>query len=121
MKRSMERNVCGVLLGLVACVVSACSDSRTVAIGNQDDGKVFALRVGDVLSAEISSIGNQGEPAVSSAAVRYDGSSLVGVPNPGGPKIRYSFAAVKVGQATITIPFEAPTNRPPFVVDVNVE
>jgi hypothetical protein len=122
MTHSTGRGLLEFLLGVICCGQLACSDGRTIAIGNSDSGQTVALSVGDELDVTLGSIGgNPGDPAVSSTAIRYQASSGVGLPNPGGPTILYKFAAVRRGAATITIPFLTPSNPPPFTVDVNVE
>jgi hypothetical protein len=104
------------------CGQLACSsDGRTVALDNSNSWQTVTLSAGDELDITLGSIGNQGEPSVSSTAIRYQASSLVGPPTPAGPTILYKFTAVSKGQATVTIPFIFPTNPPPFTLDVNVE
>jgi len=104
------------------CGQLACSpDRRTVALDNSNSGQTVALSAGDELDITLGSIGNQGEPSVSSTAIRYQASSLVVPATPAGPTILYKFTAVSKGQATVTIPFILPTNPPPFTLDVNVE
>ena len=122
MTQSTGRRLLGVLLGVTFCGALACSSGgRTVALANSDSGQTVTLSVGDELDVTLGSIGNQGNPSVSSTAIRYDASSLVGPANPGGPRILYKFTAVRQGAATITIPFLSPSNPPPFTVDVNIE
>jgi hypothetical protein len=120
MKRSTRPTILRVLLGLTICGGLACSGGSTATLGNGDSGRTITVSGGDELEVTLGSIGNQGEPSVSSAAIRFDGKSLVGAPNPGGPTFRYRFAAVSRGEATITIPFLNPNNSPPFTVHVNV-
>jgi hypothetical protein len=111
----------GFLASVVLCGGVACSSPNTTAVSNSDSGRTVALSAGDELDVTLGSIGNQGEPSVTSTALHYDTSSLVGPLNPGGPTIRYKFTAVAPGTATITIPFVNPSNPPPFTLDVNVQ
>ena len=92
-----------------------------MSLTNSDSGRTVTVSAGDELDITLGSIGNQGNPSVSSPAIRYEDSSLVGPANPGGPTILYKFTALRQGTATITIPFLSPTSPPPFVLDVNVE
>lgn len=121
MRHSTGPRILGLLLGAISCAGLACSDSRTMSLGNSDSGRTVTVAAGDELDVTLGSIGNQGDPSVSSTAIRYEGSSLVGPTNPGGPTFRYKFTAVRQGQAAITIPFLNPTNPPPFMLEVNVE
>jgi hypothetical protein len=121
MRHSTRRRLSGVLLGLSFSGALACSGGSTIVLGNDDSGRTVALSGGDELVITLGSIGNQGQPSISSTAIRYEGSAVVGPANPGGPTIRYRFAAVRQGAATITIPFTIPNNPPPFVLDVSVE
>jgi hypothetical protein len=109
------------VLGALLCGALACASHDTTAVGNSDSGRTLTLSAGDELDVTLSSIGNQGDPSVSSTAIHYDGSSLVGPLNPGGPTILYKFTAAGRGTATITIPFTIPSYPPPFTLDVNVE
>lgn len=112
----------GLLLGLTLGDGFACSGgARTMALDNDDSGRTVSLSAGDELDITLGSIGNQGDPAVSSTVLRYQGSAVIGPANPGGPTILYKFTAVASGTATITIPFVSPANPPPFTVDVNVD
>jgi hypothetical protein len=117
----MQRNLLGLLIAAVVCGELACSGGKTVSVDNADSGQTVALSTGDELDVTLGSIGNQGDPSVSSTAIRYDGSSLVGPQNPGGPTMLYKFTAVEHGQVTITIPFLNPENPAPFTLTVNVE
>jgi predicted RNA-binding protein with TRAM domain len=92
-----------------------------MALGNSDSGRTVTLAAGDELDVTLSAIGNQGDPSVSSTAIQFEGSSVVGPANPGGPTLRYKFTAVRRGEAAITIPFLNPTNPPPFMLEVNVQ
>src|SRR5215510_2074480 len=122
MNRLTSRMMLGFLLGLTLCGGLACSGSaRTMALDNDDSGQTVSLSAGDELDVTLGSIGNQGELTLSSTALRYQGSAVIGPANPGGPTILYKFTAVASGTATITIPFVSPANPPPFTVDVNVD
>jgi hypothetical protein len=121
MRRSTRRKTWGFLLGVLFCAGFACSGGHTMALDNSDSGRTVTVSAGDELDVTLGAIGNQGDPSVSSTVIEYEGSSLVGPSNPGGPTFRYKFTAVRQGQAVITIPFLGPVERDPFVLDVNVE
>jgi hypothetical protein len=122
MKGALARKTLGLLLGVISCAEVACSSGgHSTSLGNDDSGRTITLSAGDGLNITLGSIGNQGDPSVSSTVIQYEGSSVVGPANPGGPTILYQFRAVRQGEATITIPFVNPSNPPPFVLDVNVE
>ena len=121
-RNSTERTLLGFLLGVTFCGALACSSSEhTMALDNSDSGRTVSLTAGDALDITLGGIGNVGEPSVSSTTIRYDGRSVVGPVNPGGPTYLYKFTAVSPGAAAITIPFFSVNNQPPFVLDVNVE
>ena len=73
---------------------------------NTSRDSVIELKVGDnvVLTLQTIGPGDYGKPELSSAAVSFDGTSLVSPPNPGGPQRSYVFHAVAAGEATLTIP-----------------
>src|SRR4051794_13136268 len=108
MKRATVPRLFGFLLGVTFCGQLACSGGHTMALGNSDSGRTVTLSAGDELDITLGSIGNQGTPSVSSTAIDYAGSSVLGPANPGGPTILYKFTAVGHGEATITIPFLNP-------------
>ena len=116
----MKRIRPGLLLSALALVHLACGGGAAT-FNNNDSGQTTVAHPGEELDIQISSIGNQGDPTVSSSAVEYEGNVLVGPETPGGPTLRYKFRAVSAGQATITIPFENPGNPPPFTLNVTVD
>lgn len=87
---------------------------------NSDSGRSVKVSAGTKLQITLASIGTQGDPAVSSSAVVFDGSSVIPPFTPAGPTLQYRFHAAGAGQATIIIPFLNPANPPPFTLDVSV-
>ena len=114
------RGMCVTIAMAAALGALSCTGDDLSSFTNTDSGRAVTVSTGAKLQITLSSIGNQGEPAVSSDAVVFDGSSVIPPYTPAGPTVQYRFHAAGAGQATITIPFLNPTNPPPFTLDVSV-
>jgi hypothetical protein len=115
-------------MAAAAVLLGLCCHSQAdrVLVTASDNGRTVTARVGDTIEVALDAIGPFyfGTPVVSSMSVVFRGESdeLPAQPNPGGGKTqRYTFEAVAVGRAEITIPRELPVAEPPvFVVTVQV-
>jgi hypothetical protein len=117
---------------LPACAVSVLttlgcgsSDPETISLTNADSGRSVVAAVDDTIEVTLQTIGpgQYANPTLSSGSVAFRGESAAGLPNPGGPRQLYRFAAVAPGRAQITIPHTldppAPV-IPAFVITVEV-
>jgi hypothetical protein len=95
---------------VLACVlfVAACAgrDEGALQLDNGSAGQDIPAHVGQEIDLTLQTIGpGQFEaPAISAPAVRFLGSALASVQNPGGPRQIYRFEVVAPGRAEIRIP-----------------
>jgi hypothetical protein len=110
-----------VLLGLCCH-----SQANRILLTASDNGRTVTAQVGDKIEVALETIGPfyVGSPVVSSTSVRFlsESDEFPSRPNPGGSKTqRYTFEAVVVGRAEITIPRALPVPEPPvFAITVQV-
>ena len=71
MSQLIPRTILSLLIATVVCGELACSGGNTVSVDNNDSGRTVALSAGDELNVTLGSIGNQGDPSVSSTAARW--------------------------------------------------
>jgi hypothetical protein len=108
----------GALCGQLACA----SNTKSFDAGN--DGQTTTVSPGDEIDIKLTFIGGStyAGPDVSSSAVTYVGSSVVGPANPGGPTMLFKFEAANPGTAVISIPRNSPTGyETAFTLAVLVE
>ena len=89
----------------VAAFFGAGCGLDPVVVNNAHNGRSVEVVSGQELQILLQTIGpgQYGEPSISTGAVRFVGMSLPEAQNPGGPRQLYTFSAVRVGFATITI------------------
>ena len=127
MGRSARSGLIGAFVGASLFGQLACSGNGTMSFDESDSGSTAVVSPGEKLGVTLSYIGGSSYtgPYISSAAVQFDGDSVVPPYNPGGPTVRFDFEAVSPGTATISIPKTVPVDSPtapppPFTLNVTV-
>ncbi|HEY4187295.1 MAG TPA: hypothetical protein VGP07_19620 [Polyangia bacterium] len=105
MGRSARFNLAGLIVGATLFGQLACA-GNTQSFDASNDGQTTTVSPGDEIDIKLTFIGGSTYtgPDVSSAAVAYEGSSVVGPLDPGGPTMLFKFKAVNPGTAVISIP-----------------
>ena len=106
---------------MMGCASPSSPSGNELRLGNDDNGRVLSVRLGDEIHVTLQTIG-PGEyelPNVSSSAVVFLGVSILTPPNPGGPRQLFQFRIVAVGHVDISIPHTGQTPRFGITVDVH--
>ena len=94
------------ILWIVSCSSPSNPSDNRLSLGNVDNGRVLAVKIGQEIDLTLQTIG-PGEydqhPDVSSRSIDLLSVSYVSPPNPAGPKQLFQFKSVAPGQAAISV------------------